>query len=98
MNLWLPALAAAGFLVFVNKKPSGGEIPGKTYVATYAPPEGSPVTAEVLGHLQSILPKGSLVSVQNGNLLVRFTAVSSAPVTDIQTPVGVFKLLNLQEV
>lgn len=72
---------------------------GKSYVATFKPPAGAELSSETLIHVRDILPEGSFLSpTDDGMLAVRFTAVSSAAMGDIPTPLGTFELKSLKEV
>lgn len=69
---------------------------GKRYRATFQAP--TTVTSDLLVHLRDIMPPGSVIgaSPETGRISVEFVSVSSAPVTDVSTPVGVFKLLSVE--
>jgi len=103
MNLTAIALVGlGGFWLYRSRQASGSPVQktvkGETYMAVYQLPEGVSLNEETQEKLVGILPPGSNVTQDGARLVTTMTAVSTTPIGDIPTPLGVIKLVTLKRV
>jgi hypothetical protein len=93
------AIGLGAVVVLLMLPPSKKIQKGKVYTATFRPPPSAIMSAATIAAFQGIMPAGSnVVVLSNGDLSVTFTSVTDAELTDVNTPLGVFKVLGVREV